>query len=194
MLNFQQHHQGTTLVLLLILLAPTRLHMSTDSTVLSISSCSTNNYGISFSCKNPESQYFKQKSLSSDSRNDIVRTLVSMIMSKVTAKPTRGHRKQVARDLILKISHIGDGYVRCMHSHSLQCNLYYPHITFTVEKMVERIKNVNKADKKKSIDLNDELEKTAPPKLKRKLCIQNLFNRLSFIFHKAPPHWESAFH
>ena len=58
----------------------------------------------------------KQKSLSCDSRNDIVRTLVSIVMSKIGAKPTRGQCEQVARDLILKYpfmkDDIGDGYVR----------------------------------------------------------------------------------
>jgi len=64
----------------------------------------------------------KQKLLSSDSRNDIVRTLVSIMMSKVGAKPTRGQCEQVARDLILKYpfmkDDIGDGYVRLQKLHA----------------------------------------------------------------------------
>ncbi|XP_065893301.1 uncharacterized protein [Dysidea avara] len=105
----------------------------------------------------------KQKSLSCDSRNDIVRTLVSIMMSKVGAKPTRGQCEQAARDLILKYpfmkDDIGDGYLSW------------------VEKMIERIRNVNKADKKKSIDLYDE-EQAETPKRKRKL-IDDLSRRYS---------------
>ena len=56
---------------------------------------------------------------SRDSKNDIVRTLVSMMMSKVGAKPTRGQCEQVARDLILKYpfmkDDIGDGYVSIVY-------------------------------------------------------------------------------
>ena len=126
----------------------------------------------------------KLKSMSTDSRNDIVRTLVSMMMSKVGAKPTRGQCQQVARDLILKYpfmkDDIGDGYVRNSYQ-SIWINICYLLYIFLqlswVEKMVERIRNVNKADKKKSIDTNGDHhndEGLTPPKRKRKLIVDDL--------------------
>ena len=125
--------------------------------------------------------------MSTDSRNDIVRTLVSMMMSKVGAKPTRGQCQQVARDLILKYpfmkDDIGDGYVRNSYQ-SIWINICYLLYIFLqlswVEKMVERIRNVNKADKKKSIDTNGDHhndEGLLPPKRKRKLIVVDLSRR-----------------
>lgn len=56
-----------------------------------------------------------EKSLSTECRNDIVRTLVSMLISKVGPKPTKSHCEQAARKLILKHpfmkDDMGDGYV-----------------------------------------------------------------------------------
>lgn len=56
-----------------------------------------------------------EKSLSTECRNDIVRTLVSMLISRVGPKPTKSQCEQVARKLILKHpfmkDDMGDGYV-----------------------------------------------------------------------------------
>ena len=57
----------------------------------------------------------EKKELTPESRNDIVRTLVTLTISKVGSKPSRSNFEQVARLLILKYpfmkDDIGDGYV-----------------------------------------------------------------------------------
>ncbi|XP_065902672.1 uncharacterized protein [Dysidea avara] len=82
----------------------------------------------------------KRKELTRESRNDIVRTLVTLTISKVGSKPSRSNCEQVARLLILKYPYmkddIGDGY------------------TSWVDKMIERIRNLIKLDRKRGASID----------------------------------------
>lgn len=78
----------------------------------------------------------EKKVLNNQTRCDIIRTLVTITMSKVGPKPSRDHIEQVARKLVMKYPFMADDHG----------NGY----TSWVTRMLERVRNVIKTDRKRS--------------------------------------------
>ena len=100
---------------------------STNSGILSSSSSMGSNASSSSCCSSgspieipshwrPHTlQCISNKSLNTESRSDIVRSMVQMLTQKVGPRPTQSHCEQTARLLIMKYPFMkdpmGDGYV-----------------------------------------------------------------------------------
>ncbi|XP_065906962.1 uncharacterized protein [Dysidea avara] len=114
--------------------------VSTESTQsVASGNLSMTNFDIPRHWRPETNSCIEKKELTPECRNDIVRTLVTLTISKVGSKPSRSNCEQVARLLILKYpfmkDDIGDGY------------------TSWVDKMIERVRNLVKLDRKKGASI-----------------------------------------